>query len=177
MEEDDDDSEAQDEIDRSQTSALGNIQDDKAKQPAGILKKDEKGTFRKKKSSIVPADQHTVSFDPEQSRYGYQPQLSAEHSKANATVRDVRMTDPNEYSFMLLGERYFTGRDARFIEQFDEEKFAVGLYGEAEIYVLDREQPEIINQFSCFKGSNVNLTLQLLPMFNYYSFPFAFVLS
>lgn len=78
---------------------------------------------------------------------------------------------------MLLGERYLEDCDARFIVQFDAEKFVVGVYGKADLFVIDREQPDAVNSFKCASGAQVNLSLTLLPMFNYLNFPFAFVLS
>jgi hypothetical protein len=55
--------------------------------------------------------------------------------------------DPNAYNFRLTDERYLEGCDTRCILQFDEEKFVACVWGQSEIYIIDREKPEAVNSF------------------------------
>ena len=56
--------------------------------------------------------------------------------------------DPNApYTFMLLQEKYLEGLDTRCIIQYDEEKFVACVWGKSEIFVIDREKPEITQSF------------------------------
>ena len=52
-----------------------------------------------------------------------------------------------------------------------------GVWGKAELVVFDREKPDLIHTFKSQDACQQNLSLQLLPMFNPVTFPFAFVLS
>ena len=63
------------------------------------------------------------------------------------------------------------------MEQYDDEKFVAGISGQAELVVFDRGKPDLVHTFGCLEGSQQNLSLQLLPMFDPMTFPFAFVLS
>jgi hypothetical protein len=78
---------------------------------------------------------------------------------------------------MMLGERYLDGLDTRFIEQFDDEKFVACVWGQSDIFIIDREKPDAVNSFEVVNASKQNLSIQLLPMFDPINFPFAFVLS
>lgn len=60
---------------------------------------------------------------------------------------------------MILGERYLEGEDIRFIEQFDEEKFVASAWGKSQIYVFDRERPELMHNFESNEPSKFNLSL------------------
>ena len=51
------------------------------------------------------------------------------------------------YTFLLLQEKYLENLDTRCIIQFDEEKFIACVWGQAEIYVIDREKPDAVNSF------------------------------
>lgn len=48
---------------------------------------------------------------------------------------------------MLLEERYLQDKDIRCVIQFDEEKFVACVWGDPEIYIIDRERPETVNSF------------------------------
>lgn len=52
-----------------------------------------------------------------------------------------------------------------------------GVWGKPELYVFDREKPELVHSFQSQNASNQNLSLCLLPMFDPLVFPFAFVLT
>ena len=55
--------------------------------------------------------------------------------------------DHNAYNFYLSQERYLEGLDTRCILQFDNEKFVACVWGQSEIYVIDREKPDAVNSF------------------------------
>ena len=57
------------------------------------------------------------------------------------------VTSPLPYTFLLLQERYLEDLDTRCIIQFDEEKFVACVWGQAEIFVIDREKPDAVNSF------------------------------
>lgn len=78
---------------------------------------------------------------------------------------------------MMLDERYLEGQDTRFIEQFDDEKFVACVWGQPDIFIIDREKPDAVNSFEVVNASKHNLSIQLLPMFDPITFPFAFILS
>ena len=86
-----------------------------------------------------------------------------------------------EYNFILEQERYLEGFDTRCIMQFDDEKFVACVWGQSEIYVIDREKPDAVNSFetnpTVGQPCKQNLSIQLLPFFDPVTFPFAFVLS
>jgi hypothetical protein len=84
----------------------------------------------------------------------------------------------NTYQFRLSEERYLEGLDTRCIIQYDEEKFAACVWGQSEIYIIDREKPDAVNSFETLANPcKQNLCMQLLPFFDPITFPFAFVLS
>lgn len=51
------------------------------------------------------------------------------------------------------------------------------MWGKPQIFVFDRERPELMHTIESNEASKFNLSLQLLPMFDPQNFPFAFVLS
>ena len=55
--------------------------------------------------------------------------------------------DREAYNFVLGQERYLEGLDTRCIMQFDDEKFVACVWGQSEIYVIDREKPDAVNSF------------------------------
>jgi len=86
--------------------------------------------------------------------------------------------DGNGYAFTLLDERYLEGLDTRCIVQYQDDKFVVAVWGESDIYVIDRDKPDGAVGFSCgYNPCKQNLSIVLLPYFHIDTFPFAFVLS
>ena len=55
--------------------------------------------------------------------------------------------DTDAYNFMLEQEFYLEGLDTRCILQFDDEKFVACVWGQSDIYVIDREKPDAVNSF------------------------------
>ena len=77
-----------------------------------------------------------------------------------------------------MEERYLEKQDTRAIVQFDDFKFVACVWGQKEIYIIDREKPHATNSFeSQVNPSEINMSIQLLPFFHPVTFPFAFVLS
>jgi len=64
-----------------------------------------------------------------------------------------------DYTFVLLQERFLEGEDTRFVQQFDDEKFVAGVWGKAELVVFDREKPDLIHTFSSYGACQQNLSL------------------
>lgn len=58
-----------------------------------------------------------------------------------------------DYTIMLMEERYLEGQDIRFVEQWDDEKFVAGVWGKAELCVFDREKPDLVHTFCSQNGS------------------------
>lgn len=59
-----------------------------------------------------------------------------------------------DYSFQLLSERFLEGEDTRFVEQWDDEKFIAGVCGKADLFVFDREKPDLVNSFQSPSACN-----------------------
>jgi len=57
--------------------------------------------------------------------------------------------DKDKYAFSLLEERYLEGMDTRCIVQYQDDKFVVAVWGESDIYVIDRDKPDGAVGFSC----------------------------
>ena len=76
-------------------------------------------------------------------------------------------SDRDAYNFYLSQERYLDGCDTRCILQFDDEKFVACVWGQSEIYVIDREKPDAVNSFETNPNAGPackqNLSIQLLP--------------
>lgn len=58
-----------------------------------------------------------------------------------------------------MAERYLEGEDTRFVEQWDDEKFIAGVWGKPDLFVFDREKPDLIHSFQPPNASNQNLSL------------------
>ena len=96
--------------------------------------------------------------------------------QSSASEQDSKLA--NSYQFRLSEERYLEGMDTRCIIQYDEEKFAAVVWGQSEIFIIDREKPDAVNSFETLANPcKQNLCMQLLPFFDPVTFPFAFVLS
>lgn len=59
----------------------------------------------------------------------------------------------------MLEERYLEGQDTRFIEQFDDEKFVASVWGQPDIFIIDREKPEVVNSFEATDACKQNLSI------------------
>ena len=46
------------------------------------------------------------------------------------------------YQFVLLEERYLEGMDTRTIIRYDEDSYAVVVWGDSKIFVINRKEPE-----------------------------------
>ena len=58
--------------------------------------------------------------------------------------------EEENYIFALLDERYLEGKDCRSIVQYDEEKFAVCVWGDEKIYTINRDKVDgCIIGFAC----------------------------
>ena len=107
---------------------------------------------RQKKSNIVQGTESNefVNKDLEEFkrhnefRASEEEQLDLERGLGDgAFIRE----DLDAYNFLLGQERYLEGLDTRCILQFDDEKFVACVWGQSEIYVIDREKPDAINSF------------------------------
>ena len=58
-----------------------------------------------------------------------------------------------DYTVVLMEERYLEGQDIRFVEQWDDEKFVAGVWGKSELCVFDREKPDLVHTFCSQNGS------------------------
>lgn len=98
----------------------------------------------KKNPKTIKGNVEATSFGDHQSSVEFQRQGDL---VLDQELESQPIASAMPYTFVLQEERYLENLDTRCIIQFDEEKFIACVWGQSEIYVIDREKPDAVNSF------------------------------
>lgn len=99
------------------------------------------GSSRKKSTIIVVQPPQTGSEYDKESKQTKLLVSQLEASLMSAGQGESHFGE--DYTFAMLDERYLEGEDTRFVEQWDDDKFVAGVWGKAELVMIDREKPDL----------------------------------
>ena len=107
---------------------------------------------KNKKSNIVPGTDSNEFANRDLEDFKRHNEFRASDEEENDLQGGIANSgfireDRDAYNFMLEQERYLEGLDTRCILQFDDEKFVACVWGQSDIYVIDREKPDAVNSF------------------------------